>query len=173
MNMSALTLSSASPRSQRSLGDAYLKFRLGYQTPAVFSMRYVQEALILPARRLAPMPNMPAPMLGLMNRRSRVLWVIDLAHMLGLATLDANVQQYTIIQIQVGSVPLGLAVHQVEGMIRLPTDVIQSPLGHVTATLVPYLRGCILQQQDQTQEIVLVLDAEAVVQSPILTNSFQ
>jgi positive phototaxis protein PixI len=166
MNTSALSLSSN--QSQKSSGEAYLKFRLSHQTAAVFSMRYVQEALILPARRLTPMPNMPAPLLGLMNRRSRVSWVVDLPQMLGLSTLDMNMQQYTVILVQVGPVPLGLAVQQVEGLTRLQPDDIQSPLGQVSSALVPYLRGCTLQQHEQKQEILLVLDAEAIVQSPIL-----
>jgi positive phototaxis protein PixI len=152
------------------VGEAYLKFRLNAQTPAVFSMRSVQEAIVLSTRRLTPMPNMPAAMMGLMNRRSRVIWVVDLAQLLDLATLDGNVQQYTLILIQVGAVPLGLAVQQVEGMIRLHPDEIQSPVGQVSAALVPYLRGCALQQQEQKQEILLVLDTEAIIQAPILRH---
>jgi len=127
--------------------------------------------LILPSRRLTPMPNMPAPMMGLMNRRSRVIWVVDLAQLLGLSMLDASsTQQYMLILIQVGAVPLGLAVHQVEGITRLKPDAIQSPVGQVTSALVPYLRGCVLQQQSQKQEILLVLDGEAIAHSPILRN---
>ena len=166
--------SSAIARSTQSLkapGDTYLKFHLSRQIPAVLSMRYIQEAMILPARRLTPMPNMPTPMMGLMNRRSRVVWVVDLAQLLGLAVFDAaSTQQYMLILIQVGSVPLGLAVHQVEGIVRLETAAIQSPVGQVSAALVPYLRGCLLQQQpqQQPQEVMLVLDAEAIAQSPIL-----
>lgn len=151
-------------------GDAYLKFRLNAQTPAVFSMRSVQEALVLPSRRLTPLPNMPAPMMGLMNRRSRVIWVVDLAHLLGLSTLDANAQQYTLILIQAGAVPLALAVQQVEGMMRLPLDEIQSPVGHLTAALVPYVRGCAVQAQSTKPEMLLVLDPEAIVQSPVLRH---
>jgi positive phototaxis protein PixI len=169
MNLSALALSSQRP--QKTIGDVYLKFRLNHQISAVFSMKYVQEVLVLPARRLTPMPNMPASMLGLMNRRSRVMWVVDMAHMLGLSVLDVNVQQYTLVLIQIGAVPLGLAVQRVDGIIRLQPDDIQSPLGQVSTALVPYLRGCALQQQEQKQEMLLVLDAEAIVQSPILRNS--
>lgn len=157
-------------RSTKPVGDAYLKFRLNAHTAAVFPMRSVQEAIVLPLRRLSPMPNMPAAMMGLMNRRSRVIWVIDLAQLLEVSTLDANAQQYTIILIQVGAVPLGLAVHQVEGMVRLQTDEIQSPIGQISAALVPYLRGCALQQQDQKSEILMILDAEAIVQAPILRS---
>lgn len=167
MNPSALSLPGM--RSPKAPGESYLKFHLNRQIPAVFSMRYVQEAIILPSRRLTPMPNMPAPMMGLMNRRSRVIWVVDLAQLLGLSMLDASsTQQYTLILIQVGTVPLGLAVHQVEGITRLEPNAIQSPVGQVTASLMPYLRGCVLQRQSEKQEILLVLDGEAIAHSSIL-----
>lgn len=157
-------------RSPKAAGDAYLKFRLNAQTSAIFSMRSVQEALVLPARRLAPMPNMPAAMMGLMNRRGRVIWVVDLAQLLEISVLDANAQQYTLILIQIDSMPLGLAVQQVESMIRLQADEIRSPIGQVSNGLVPYLRGCFIQQQEQNQEILLALDVEAIVKSLILRD---
>jgi positive phototaxis protein PixI len=167
-NISALALP---PRSPKPSGEAYLKFQLGRQTPAVFSMRHVQEAMVLPTRRLTPMPNMPSPILGLTNRRSRISWVVDLPQLLGLPPLDANAQQHTLILVQVGAVSISFAVQQVDGITRLPTDEIQSPRGQVTSALVPYLRGCILQQQDTKPEILLVLDAEAIAQSPLLQGN--
>jgi positive phototaxis protein PixI len=167
-NISALALP---PRSPKPSGEAYLKFQLGRQTPAVFSMRHVQEAMVLPTRRLTPMPNMPSPILGLTNRRSRISWVVDLPQLLGLPPLDTNAQQHTLILVQVGAVSISFAVQQVEGITRLPTDAIQSPRGQVTSALVPYLRGCILQQQDTKPEILLVLDAEAIAQSPLLQGN--
>jgi twitching motility protein PilI len=116
------------------------------------------------------MPNMPAAMMGLMNRRGRVIWVVDLAQLLELSVLDTNAQQYTLILIQVDSMPLGLAVQQVESMIRLQADEIQSPIGQVSDGLVPYLRGCFVQKQEQHQEILLALDVEAIVKSLILRD---
>lgn len=151
-------------RQQKPVGDAYLRFRLGQQTPAVFSMKHVQEALILPVHRLTPMPNMPACMLGLMNRRSRVMWVIDLAQLLGLPVLDTSVRQYSLVIIRVGSIPLGLGVQKIEGIAWLTAESIQPPPGQAPSSLLPYLRGCVLQQK----EILLVLNAEAIVQSSIL-----
>jgi positive phototaxis protein PixI len=162
MNSAALALPVS--KSQKVQGDAYLKFRLGQNMPAFFSMHHVQEAIVLPAHRLTPMPNMPACLLGLMNRRSRVVWVVDLALLLGTSRLNPSAQQYSLVMVQVGTVPLGLAVQRIEGIRWLKEDVIQSPLGQVTTALVPYLRGCVLQPQ----EIVMVLDAEAIVQSPML-----
>lgn len=166
MTSSAIVL--PSNKSQRASGDAFLRFELCPQTPAVFSMRHVQEAMVLPARRITPMPNMSPCMLGLMNRRSRVVWVVDLAQLLGLAVLDANVQQYNLVLVQAGGVMLGLAVQQVEGITWIDPNQIQSPIGQISAALVPYLRGCALQLHDQRQEILLILDAETITQSPIL-----
>ena len=105
-----------------------------------------------------------------MNRRSRVLWVVDLARMLGLAALDTTVQQYNLVIIQVGLVTLGLAVQRVEGITWIEPNQIQSPIGQVMPSLVPYLRGCAIQQQDQAKTLLMVLDAEAVAQSSILRN---
>jgi positive phototaxis protein PixI len=160
MNTSALTRLSS--KSQRTLGEAYLRFQLSPKVPAVISMRHAQEALTLPVRQLTPMPNMPSCLLGLMNRRSRVLWVVDLPQLLGLSSLGGGVQQYNLIIIQVGSVLLGMAVHQVEGITWLQADDIQLPLRQVDPAIMPYVSGCVLQQQD----IVLVLDATAIVNSP-------
>jgi twitching motility protein PilI len=152
----------------RTLGDTYLKFQLEQQTPAILSMEHAQEVLIVPAGRITPMPNMPECVLGLLNRRNRVLWVIDLAQMLQLQPLDTNVQQYHIVIIRVGQVPLGLVVQEVKGVTRFKLDCIQSPMGLVTSALTPYVHGCIMQQK----EVILVLDAEAIVHSPILHSDY-
>lgn len=149
------------PLQPKNQGDAYLKFYLRQQTPAVLSMNRAQEVIVLPPTRLTPMPNMPPHVLGLLNRRSKVLWLIDLAQMLNLSGVETNVQQYSIVIIRNGSGSLGLVVQTVEGVVRLVPNCIRSPHGQVSPSLVPYLRGCTLQER----EILLVLDAEAIMRS--------
>lgn len=144
--------------------DSHLKFNLGLQTPALIATRHVQEAITVPSARVAPMPNMPAAMLGLINRRSRVLWVTDLALLMGLPVAYPNSQQYKLVLLQVNRVLLGLRVHEIEGIVSAPPEQIQPAPAHVPHTLLPFLRGCILQ----TNEVQLVLDAEAILQSPSL-----
>lgn len=151
--------------------DTYLKFRLDAHTAAAIAVRSVQEASVLSTRQLTPMPNMPAAVLGLTNRRNHVVWVVDLAQLLGISILEATVQHYNLLLIQVGLVQLGLAVHRIEGMTRLVSETIQAPIGQMSTLLLPYLKGCALQQQEQKQEILLILDAEAIVQAPILRPS--
>ncbi|MGB3655737.1 MAG: chemotaxis protein CheW, partial [Rivularia sp. (in: cyanobacteria)] len=64
------------------------------------------------------------------------------------------------------SMILGLVVHEIIGTLRFNNDEIGSPIGQVASSLVPYLRGCIVQPQ----EILLVLDAQAIVHSSNLRS---
>jgi positive phototaxis protein PixI len=165
MNLSALTALSR----QTGSGDAYLRFQIAPHTPAVIPMRYVQEVLMLPIRRLTMMPNMPAAMLGLMNWRSQILWTVDLAQLMGLPMLDSMLQQYILVLIQVGSIPLALAVREVEGTTRLQAGSIQSLDEQLPQALQPYLRGGVVSRQGASKpDLLLVLDVEAILKSPIL-----
>ncbi|MFB8790672.1 MAG: chemotaxis protein CheW [Potamolinea sp.] len=167
MNTSALARLPNPPQNKKNLGDSYLKFQFGQQTPAVLPMSRAQEVVILPVGRLTPMPNMPPYIIGLVNRRSRVLWMVDLAMMLGLPPVETNVQHYNIVIISNGSTTFGVIVQAVEGVLRLMPENIQSPFGQVSVDLVPYLRGCVLQEK----EVLLILDAEAICRSSFLQNA--
>lgn len=153
----------AQETSENNFENSYLKFRLNQQTTAIVSMNHTQEAVILPVESITPMPNMLPCVLGLMNWRSRIIWAIDLPRMLNLEFLDSRLRQYNIIVIQVESLLLGLVVHEIKGITKFMSDDIQSPVGQVASSLVPYLRGCVVQ----SEEILLVLDAQALVYSPI------
>jgi twitching motility protein PilI len=144
--------------------DLYLRLELGQTTPVVLPMKHAQEVLILPAKRITVMPNMPPYLLGLLNQRSRILWVADLPQLLQLEPVDRNLQQFHLAIIRVDNVPLGLVVPQVAGIIRLNTEEIQSPLGNVSEGLIPYLQGCLMQPEG----IFLVLDPAAIINSPLL-----
>ncbi|MBD2691314.1 chemotaxis protein CheW [Anabaena catenula] len=144
---------------QSSSGDSYLKFQLNQQTTAVLSINHTQEAIIIPVESVTAMPNMPACILGLMNWRSRIIWVIDLPKMFNLECLDHRLRQYNIIVIKVESLLLGLVVQEIKGTTKLMSDDIHSPVGQVASSLVPYLCGCV----EQKEETLLVLDAHNIV----------
>ncbi len=148
------------------LGDGYIKFQLNQQTAAILSMRHTQEAIIVPVESVTSMPNMPTCILGLMNWRSRIIWVVDLPRILNLESLDHRQRQYNVIVVRVESMLLGLVVQEIKGTAKFLPDEICSPVGQVASSLVPYLCGCVVQQQ----EILLVLDAQAIVHSSILRS---
>lgn len=144
-------------------GDRYLSFYLNRQTPALLLMEYAQEVIIVPTSRLSLMPNMPECVLGLLNRRSRVLWVVNLAQLLELPASESSDRQYQIIIIHVKQVKLALAVQSVEGVKYFPHQNSQSST-EIFATLAPYISGCIAQENEN----LIVLDAEKIVNSPNL-----
>jgi len=109
---------------------------------------------------------MPACIAGLMNWRSRIIWIVDLPRMLNLEFLDNRLRQYNVIVVRVESLLLGLVVQEIKGTAKFLSDEICSPVGQVASSLVPYLCGCVVQQQ----EILLVLDAQAIVHSSILRS---
>ncbi len=152
-----------------SISQPYLQLQLGANIPAVLSMDNTQEVLVVSSKRITPMPNMPECVIGLLNQRSRIFWVINFPQMLGLQPVDINLQEYSLAIISNQGMPLGLVVPSIKGVVRLVMEDIQSPVGNVTSGLVPYLRGCLLQQKN----ILLVLDAEAIVNSPILHTNYQ
>jgi positive phototaxis protein PixI len=158
------TLALPVDRSQKNLGEPYLRLQLDDRNHAALSMEFAQEVSIVPATRLTYMPNSPLCMLGLLNQRSRVYWVVDLPQMLGLEPLASDTQQYNIAIIQARNVSLAVAIKAVQGVKRFVKESIQSPIGTVDPHLTPYLQGCI----PQDREAILILDAEAIVNSPIL-----
>ena len=146
-------------QSQKKSGDSYLKLQLDRQTSAILPMKHAQEVVVLPVERVTPIPNMPVCVLGLLNQRSKVFWVIDLPQLLDLQAINIEAQQYNIIIVRVGNIPLGLVIQEVKGVEKIEKDLIQSPIGNVPSGLIPYLNGCVLNQK----ESLLVLDVEPIV----------
>ena len=151
-------------RLTKNQGEMFLKFRLDEQTTAVVPMHQIKEAIVLPVGRVSVIPNLPSPILGLFNRRSSLLWLVDLPEILGLESIDRHRQSYDIILLKVEQTPLAIAVRQVQGVVRFTQEEIGSPIGSFNPEFTPYLRGWILQNK----ELVLVLDPEAIINTQLL-----
>ena len=83
MNNLAL-VSQTQPQNPQGTDDSsvFLRFQIDAEISAVFPMEQVQEVVVISPRQLTPIFNMPACLLGLLTRRSRIMWVADLAHLL-------------------------------------------------------------------------------------------
>ena len=141
----------------------FLRFQLDSQTSAVVPMLQTQEAIVLPAGRISVIPNLPSPVLGLFNRRSNLLWLVDLPEILGLESIDRHAHTYDIALLKVKQTPLAVAVRSIQGVVRFTQDEIKSPIGSFNPAFTPYLHGWILQ----ARELVLVLDPEAIINAKI------
>lgn len=153
-------------RSSRTTGDMFLRFQLDSQTCAVVPMLQTQEAIVLPAGRVSVIPNLPSAVLGLFNRRSSLLWLVDLPQILGLEPIDRHTHSYDVVLLKVGQTPLAVAVRSIQGVVRFAHEQIESPMGSFNPAFTPYLRGWMLQEQ----ELVLVLDPESIINARSLTS---
>lgn len=145
--------------------DVYLKLKINRATTAIMTSKYTQEVMVLEAESLTAIPNMPPCILGLMNWHNRILWVVDLARMLNLESMD-KFCQYAVVIIQIESSLLALVVQEVKGTSKFIVNDIQSAVDKVISSLLPYVQGCIVEQE----ELLLVLDVPAILDSPVLHN---
>lgn len=151
----------------------YLRFKIGKTLVAALDMAEVCEVLAVKPSQVTPMFNMPDHVMGLLTRRSRVVWLIDLARLLlgdSMTLLSANgawPKTYSVVLTRVTPPWLtelsgephqnvsdkgideralfGLAVHHVDGSVAIESGVIQQPQGHFSASFAPCLSGTALQ----------------------------
>ena len=157
-------------------GDLYLRFQLTPEIPALLPMARVQEALLVPATAISPLPNLPAFVIGIMNARDRVFWVVDLGQLLGLPPIPTNPRDYQVVVIQLAATDpesfdptdfatepsLGLAVGQVRGVARFESQHLQLAVPDVPECLQPHLLGCFIEADKR----VLVLNPATITTAP-------
>jgi positive phototaxis protein PixI len=150
----------------KSIGEPFLRFKLDDRTTAVIPMNETQEAISLAAAKISPIPNLPTAILGLIDRRSRLLWLTDLAEILGLKPLDRHRYSYDVISIESSGNSLAIAVEKIEGTMRFPSSEIRSPIGNFNPGFTPFLRGWILEDK----QVILVLDPRSIINSRSLIS---
>ncbi|MEM7065291.1 MAG: chemotaxis protein CheW [Cyanobacteria bacterium P01_B01_bin.77] len=144
-----------------------MKFQLAPSVVAMLPASAVQEAVVLNTRRVMAMPNMPAALLGLVNRRGRVFWVANLVRLLGLPISDRHTQQYSLIIVQGHSTPLALQVESIDGIVSFAPEAIHPPPNNVSNIILPYLTGCVTHND----ETVFILDVESLLRSSVLQGN--
>jgi positive phototaxis protein PixI len=152
-------------------GDLYLRFQLTPEIPALLPMARVQEALLVPATAISPLPNLPAFAIGMMNARDRVFWVVDLGQLLGLPQILTNPRDYQVVVMQLAATEpsdfsdepsLGLAVSRVRGVARFESQQLQPSVADVPECLQPHLLGCFIEADEQ----ILVLNPATIATAP-------
>lgn len=142
----------------------YLRLTIGRDTHAALPMKNALEVLRIKRDRITPIPNMADCVFGLLNQRSRIFWVVDLSQLLEMQPIERSSQEYNLAIIRTLDAALGVVVPVIKGVTRFSLEDIQSPVGNVAPGLVPYLQGCVLEES----QILLVLDAEAIINAPVL-----
>jgi positive phototaxis protein PixI len=157
-------------KSLLSLGTGYLRVSVFDSVSVLLPLTQVQEVIALPSHRLSALPNLPAPVLGLMNRRSQVLWLVDLVYLLGMGRLELEALTHHVVVLKVGNVSLGLAVKAIEGMVSITQDALVPVPPQVPPSALPYLKSCarVASSDTAAAALLMVLNPDALIQSPIL-----
>lgn len=157
-----MTNSSVQPRSNRV--DSYLKAQLNSRTLAAIPTHQIQEVIVTLKEKITSIPNMPDCVLGLVNQRNRIYWIVDLVQLLDLTAKKLEMREYHLIFIRVSDLVLGLAVQAIKEVTKFAPEEIQSPSNLVNSSLVSYLQRTIQEQQNT----ILFLEVSAIVNSPYL-----
>ena len=150
----------------KQLGDGYLQFKLNQSTTAVLLVNFTQEVVLLPVEAITPIANKPEFILGLVNWRNRIIWIVDLPLILGLEAQSYPMRLCNIIVISHDSETIGLMVPEIKGTVRLNSGTIQ-PTQNQASHIIPYLDGCIWRED----ELNLVLNIQAILKSSFFQNT--
>ncbi len=163
--MKDFTIELREEQSQAIAGLPYLSLQLGRGVTAALQLKFVRETLVLDSDRFTQMPNVHPCLMGLVEHRSNVFWVLDLPQLLGFAPLDSTAIEMHIAVLQIGGSFLGLGLDRVGRVLRFAESEIVSPeelsKTKIPLAITPFLRGG-LPQSEGVSNHLYVLDAEAI-----------
>ena len=152
-------------QSQAIAGLPYLSLQLDRNLTVAVQLKFVRETLVLATDRFTQMPNVHPCLMGLVEHRSNVFWVLDLPQLLGFTPMDSTNIETHIAILQLGAAFLGLGVYRIGRVVRFSESEIVSPqeLPKTTTPIetVPFLRGCI-PLSEGLSNYLYVLDTEAI-----------
>jgi len=165
-----LTIELQEEQTQAIAGLPYLSLRLNPNVTVAVQLKNVRETLVLASDRFTQMPNVHPCLMGLVEHRSNVFWVLDLPQLLGFTGLDSTAIETHIAVLQIGGSFLGLGVYRTGQVFRFAeTEIVSpqdSPKTKIPAEIVPFLRGWLTQPEGVNNNLY-VLDAEAIASADL------
>ncbi len=145
-------------------GELYLRFYISSTQEFALLATGIREVIELTPDRITPIPNASPLLLGTLNLRGRVIWVVDLGQFLGEVTaLNTDRAEISVIAIEEQDTIVGLAVEEIGGMDWLDVQHLIAPT-HVPDAMAPFLRGEWLMDAKKNQCLRL-LDQTAILRS--------
>ncbi|WP_414550131.1 chemotaxis protein CheW [Anabaena sp. CCY 0017] len=146
----------------------FLSLNLGARDTAVISLQEITEVFQVSLADICGVPQMPSCVLGIYNWRGEMLWLVDLEEMLGYPPVlqGANfLSNMMAVVLEREGKYLGLLVRSLMDIEWLDTNEIKTPSAELFyPAMSPFLKGYFI---NSSEEMVLSLDATAIIQSPI------
>lgn len=135
----------------------FLRFALGSEDRGMVSLEQIVEVISLTSADILPVPEMPNCVLGIYNWRGKMLWLIDLNHLVDyppLLPLDRQTPLMAMV-IEIKGHSIGLVVeyvhdielHDVQQLQPATADVFPSRLLPFVAGYLPDSNGIVLNTQ--------------------------
>ncbi len=162
--MADLTTTAVTPEDgpDRRTGDPYLHFELTLPGRFALPAVGVQEVQLVQPEQLTPFPNVSPLVLGAINWRGRLVWVVDLGRFLGAADpLPPGRQELPVLVLAEPEGALGLAVTRLGNMLWIPVEALRRDVERVPR-LASLLRGFVMPS-DRDPRGLLVLDPQALL----------
>lgn len=149
----------------------YFHVQLQQSVGIVLALDSTTEVITLTLGEICPIPGIPPAVLGVVNQRGRLLWVVDLSDLLGLAPPQRRLQsqdRLTIVVIAVNSASstvgqefrqLGCVVSALKGIVPLDSAKFKPVSRGLFSTLGSFLSGV----AEVEQSPVAVLNTDAVL----------
>ncbi|GJD21988.1 putative CheW protein [Rivularia sp. IAM M-261] len=122
-----------------------LSFPIGKYGNSVIALEQITEILRVHLDEILGVPEIPSSVLGAYNWRGEMLWLIDLEHMIGSASLYEQVplsKQPIAIVIQLDNYCFGIVVKSVnEVELHDTTQIIPAKPGSFSTQLLPFITG--------------------------------
>jgi len=145
--------------------NQFLSFSLTPEIWAMLPSQQLATIINLDPTTVVPIPDMPAAVVGVFPWQGEVLWLVDLAYLLGfepLLTPEYHQPKCSVLRVTSFGKTLGLLVNQVGQLIRCKAEQIQLPSTKmITSTPAQYLKGTVRNYQGET---LLIVDVEAILQ---------
>ncbi|NEP57876.1 MAG: chemotaxis protein CheW [Symploca sp. SIO2G7] len=142
-----------------------LRFPLGIEESALLPLEEIAEILRVNTAEILPVPEMPSCVLGICNWRGKMLWLVDLNHLIGgkpLLLPETVVASAVAMVVQVHEKFLGLVVQQVNDIELHELQRLQPAVpGLFPSRLLPFVLGALPGGNG------MVLDVKAITQCPL------
>lgn len=152
------------------MSSDYFHVQLQQSMRVVLPLDNTAEVTALRAREICPIPGVPPTVLGVVNQRGRLLWVVELSDLLGLAPSSRRLQSQdkalTLVVITDSSAfsntgqesrQLGCVVSALKGIVSLDSAKFKPVSARLSPNLASFLSG--LAEIEQSPVAVLNTDA--------------
>ena len=154
--------------------EEFLRLQLVPGMAALLSTQHIGRVLTIPVGQIAPMPHLPAWVMGVYNCRGEILWMVDLGHLCGLTPWHQQPiakSQHTAVVLQIRDQSatsarnkyqsLGLVVSATEKIEQCDAEMLRTVQSiPIASEIEPFLRGYWWKAND---DILAILDGEAIL----------